>query len=217
MRASMDTNYEIVFGLSYEALDEYRDKYYQNKRKIKFIFNIKEYNQTYEELKRWFDPQYIVDIFQNLTDDKPIIIHVSTDECKILNLPNGYCLKKFISFYVNHHCGVFNKSYAIYHWVEIKVLDGIKTIQDYNDFRSNGYTVLTLTNNDMYSRKNRDKVVEWNVPELGFMKAEKVFSLCSNCSFAIHSEHFGPPVHCAVNPHFDRDCTYACRDYELSE
>jgi hypothetical protein len=153
MRASMDTNYEIVFGLGYEALDEYRDKYYnRNDSKIKFIFNIKEYNQTFEELKKWFDPQYVVGIFQNLTDDKPIIIHVSTDECKILHLPNdGYCHKKFISFHVNHHLNEFNRSYAIYHWIEVKLLDGIKSIQDYYDFRMNGYTVLTLTNNDMYS------------------------------------------------------------------
>jgi hypothetical protein len=218
--------YQVIKGFdNYYQLDKYLEENKTDELKnLDWLFVIKEdNNQELAKLQQYFDPDYIISILKPIHDGQLIIVHTNVDCCKELKLINGSKTRQFISYIINHHYNYFSVSYSIYHWIETyKTNNQPDKVVHYYDFRRNSSMILTFDKQSIYDwQPNEPKDIRKvlaDVPELGFMKAVPINSLCHRCIFSLKNTINGTIhkslMHCAVNPSNDPDCTLQCKDFE---
>jgi hypothetical protein len=219
-------NYKIIKGFDYyHQLNKYlQDNVSTELIGVDWLFVIKEENnQDLDNLKQYFDPDYIISILKPIQYGQLIVVHTNVDCCKELKFTNGSKTRQYISYIINHRYNYFSVSYSIYHWIETyKTNYQPDKVDHYYDFRRNTTMILTFDKQSIYDwnfREDKDqRKVLADVPELGFMKAVPINSLCHQCRYSLKRLAPGlmnnSSINCAVNPSNDPDCTLQCKDFE---
>lgn len=209
-------DYKISYIKDQYDLDKYINGYRNTiLLNTKFLFNYPDYCESYNNLKNLVDLEFVASIWNCLYEDQIIKVNVKFENLNNLELPFGTKTRSFITYIINLPR---SRSYWINFWLNKMVLDGeVKYSNSYYQYGKFGVNFLDMDPQSIYNwtyetRLNQNEhIVTADVPELGFMKAQKNSSLCYSCKYYTERSM----VHCAVNPCCDCSLTFFCKDYHV--